>query len=720
MRRTAIVTGAVLASMTLASAVRPAAQTPATQGPQMTFRLETNYVEVDAIVTDARGNFVRDLRQGDFEITEDKQTQAVDTFALVDIPLERADKPLYRAEAVEPDVVSNEREFDGRIYLIVLDGFHVAAARTPEVKKHARDFVEKYMAANDMAAIVQIGRTDISQDFTSNKRLLVNAIDKFMGSKLPSAAINMYEQAVRSTDAQGTIDADQRLRDMDRVERVSNAQASLESLGKLSNYMIGMRGRRKAVLLFSEGLDYDLTDLVGNRSSEGIVDPVSMAPRTSIEASLAADILTDMRKMFEATTRANVAIYTVDPRGPIDPLEELITVGGQVAINPAAEADTSSASLTLNPSLALTSEVRRSQGYLRELSNNTGGLATVGTAEFDKAFGRIVQENSTYYVLGYHAPPKHDGKFHNLTVRVNRPGVVVRARKGYYAARVDPKAQPLPEPDMLAALLNSPMAVGGLPMRGTAAVLRGTAPKTLVQLTAEVAGSGLTFQDRIGQFASTVDLAYIVIDATGDRLASGTKSLDLTLTAENRDAVRENGLRYTTELQLPPGRYQIRLAGRELVSDRSGSVFWDLEVPDLTKSALDMSSLLLTSSRAGAAPTVNDAATLKGVLPGPATAERDFTLEDTLAVYAEIYDNTSAPPHTVDLSVVVRTDDGTQVFATEDHRESRGAAAGRGGFGYLSQVPLQDLVPGRFVLTVEARSRLGGDPVKRETEFRIR
>ena len=105
----------------VSSALAPGRRQPAPRaapraaGPQLTFRAEANYIEVDAIVTDAQGSFVRDLVASDFEVLEDKKPQAVDVFSLVDIPLERADKPLYRAEPVAADVATNEREFDGRI-----------------------------------------------------------------------------------------------------------------------------------------------------------------------------------------------------------------------------------------------------------------------------------------------------------------------------------------------------------------------------------------------------------------------------------------------------------------------------------------------------------------------------------------------------------------------------------------------------------------------------
>ena len=86
----------------------------AVQQPPVTFRLEVNYVEVDAVVTDENGNFIDDLALSDFEVFEDEKVQEVSAFSLVNIPIERAERTLVSSELIEPDVSSNERPFDGR------------------------------------------------------------------------------------------------------------------------------------------------------------------------------------------------------------------------------------------------------------------------------------------------------------------------------------------------------------------------------------------------------------------------------------------------------------------------------------------------------------------------------------------------------------------------------------------------------------------------------
>src|SRR6476660_4949580 len=160
----------------------------AQDAPTPTFKAQVEYVEVDALVTDQQGQFVRDLTKDDFQVFEDGKRQTVSTFSLVDIPIERYDRPLFSPRPIERDVQTNERPFDGRVYVMILDDLHVAMQRTSRVRAAARQFIEQRLGANDLMAVIFTGgRAQDTQDFTNNKRLLVNAVEKFMGKKLESS-----------------------------------------------------------------------------------------------------------------------------------------------------------------------------------------------------------------------------------------------------------------------------------------------------------------------------------------------------------------------------------------------------------------------------------------------------------------------------------------------------------------------------------------------------
>ena len=204
---------------------------PPPQASQPTFRVQVDYVEVDVVVTDRQGQIVRDLKKEDFQVLEDGKPQAINTFTFVDIPIERADRPLFSATPFEPDVRTNERAFEGRVYVMVIDDLHTRFGRSQRIKSAAKQFIERRLGANDLMAVIHTaGSTSNSQEFTSNKRLLLAAVDKTQGRKLDSATVNKTNEYNRTRDIRQQGDP---LNDMDDAERAQNARNSLDTL-KLS------------------------------------------------------------------------------------------------------------------------------------------------------------------------------------------------------------------------------------------------------------------------------------------------------------------------------------------------------------------------------------------------------------------------------------------------------------------------------------------------------
>ncbi len=670
--------GAGLAGQS-ASGQATQAPPPDLQTPQ--FKVQVEYVEVDALVTDEQGRFVRNLTKDDFQVLEDGKPQTISTFTLVDIPVERPDRPLYSETPIEPDVETNERPFEGRIYVMILDDLHVDALRSQLVKAAARRFIERNLGANDLMAVIFTGgRADAAQEFTSNKRLLLASVDRFLGRKLVSATIARNDEYFRQ---QAGAFQDSRIPDPYEQERAYNAQGTMRSLRQVAEWFAGVRGRRKTMLFISEGIDYDITDII-------------RAPDTP--TSSASVILQDIRDAIQATARSNVSIYGIDPRGLTSIADETIGVAGfAVADDPNQR--------SIGPS-GLMNELQLSQDNLRALSEETNGFAIVNRNDPGPSFDRIVRDNSSYYVLAYYPPTdKKDGKFHRIQVRVNRPGLTVRARRGYLAPKANSKPAPKPTGGASAAsveALNSPIQVSGLTMRAFAAPFKGTAPNTSVLVGVEVSGRNLTLEAN-----GKLELAFLAVDASGKQRGGKTDVLTLNLRPETKARVAQTGLRFLNRMDLPPGRYQIRMATHDTVGGASGSVIYDLEIPDYYKQPFTMSGLVLTSMSAGAMMTAKADEQLKAVLPGPAIATRSFAQNDELALFTEIYDNEGRTPHRVDVIATVRSDEGTIHYKVEEERDSKELSGNRGGFGFGTRIPLTGLAPGPYVLTVEARSRLG-------------
>jgi VWFA-related protein len=666
---------------------------PAQEQPPVTFRVEVNYVEIDAVVTDAQGNFVPGLTKDDFEVVEEGKPQALSILTRVDIPIERADAPLFSPTAIEPDVQTNTKPFNGRVVVLVLDDLQTHFARSVRVREAAKQFIQQYLGENDIAAVVQTGaRRDGAQEFTGNRRLLLQAVGNFVGQKARSATLDRLDDYYMQRDV-GSLATP---RDLSEAERAFKARNTYSTLRQVADYLAGVRGRRKAVVFFSEGVDYDIDNPIYNR--------------------YASDIRNEMLAAIAAATRANVSFYGVDPRG--------LTGLGDEGMDVRSIPDDPTLGLGLT---SLNDELRRSQNSLRTISDETGGFAAVNRNDLRTAFSNIIQDNSSYYLLGYYSnDTRRDGRFRKVQVRVKRPGLTVRARRGYVApsgkAASSQKGSPenTASPELRAAL-DSPIPVSGVGLRVAAASLKGTAPNSSILITLEVRGADLKFAQQNGIFADDLEVSVIAVDRDAKIREGGRDVVQLRLRPQTHDLVSRAGVRLFRRLELPPGRYQLRVGARDGTSGAVGSVHYDIDVPDFVKPPMSMSGLLVASASAASMPSVNPDPELKAIMPTPPTAVREFARGDKLSVFTEIYDNQTGTPHRVAITASVIADDGKVVHSSADERRSEELQGARGGYGYMSEIDTGGLAPGRYVLRVKAETLLAKGPTaERELEFRIR
>jgi len=670
-------------------AQQPAQQTPVDQ-PPVTFRVEVNYVEVDALVTDADGKPIANLTKDDFELFEDGKKQDVATFALVNIPIERAERPLFASGPVQPDVQTNDH-IEGRIYLLVLDDLHTDVTRSPRVKAAATRFIENNFGTNDLAAVVFTGRSGDGQDFTNNPRLLVNAINKFSGRKLRSATLTRIEGARVDPATQQLAPGD----DIDQMDRAFRARQMANNVRKLAEFMAGVHGRRKSMLLIGEGVDYDIYEAVGQLGST------------------ASSVLLDTHDAIAAATRGNVTIYTIDPRGLMNAEGDLIEVAGTVG-----DAD----------SRSIANEMRLSQDSLRVLADSTGGFAAVNRNDLNGAFDRIVSENSSYYMLGFYSTnDRRNGRYRKLEVRVKRPGLRVRNRTGYYEARGRAPSQPNASnsptalPVAVTEALGSPLPMAGVPMKVFAAPYKGQAPNAAVALVFEIDIRNFDFVQNGGTFNEQVDVAFTSVNTQGKVFPGERQTATLTLKPDTYERAKARGLRVLSQANLPPGRYQIRVAAGSK-SGKAGSVVYDLEVPDFSKESFTMSGVSLTAASAGQSPTIKPKDPLGDFLPGPPTATREFEKGDLLVLFAEFYENArGSAAHMLDFKAELRAEGGRVVQQVSDERSSTELQGSNGGYGFQARLPLESVEPGLYVIHVEGRSRANQDTVAtREIQIRVR
>jgi len=558
------------------------------QGTQPTFRARADYVEVDAFVTDSQGRFVRNLEKNDFTILEDGKRVPVSSLELVDLP----------RSAVAPtvpspmsDVTTNAVAADGRVYFIVLDDLHVEAENSPRARKTALDFVAHNVGARDLAAILRTsGRTEGSQDLTSNHQALNDAIKQFIGHKVASPAMASSSGGVPAGQTTGNLPS------LD-IERENQARAALESLGRVVTYARSLQGRRKALVMISEGMDFDL-----------------------VARTTSADVRQATYNLIDAANRAMLSIYAIDPRG--------VSQGGEHATELTG---TSASQTTLQDALQVSSE------GLRTLAAGTAGRYFLRAS--DAAAAAIDDVSSTYYLLTYSSPAPEDGKFHAIDVRVARSDLKVQARKGYVRVPPPPPASTRVlaglSPELDAALAdprpgtNVQLSVGAAAFRGT------TSPSVSVLI--HIPGSSLSFAPIDGKMRAEIEVAVLAFDATGRSRNGDRTSLQMDLSPENHERARHDGIVVPFRFDLPKGRYQLHVGVKDVTSGKLGTVRHDVDVPGFDQTPLSFSGVIMAASDVPSPPFVRPANELQALLGQPPTLVREFSPAITLTAATEAY-----------------------------------------------------------------------------------
>jgi hypothetical protein len=180
-----------------------------------------------------------------------------------------------------------------------------------------------------------------------------------------------------------------------------------------------------------------------------------------------------------------------------------------------------------------------------------------------------------------------------------------------------------------------------------------------------------------------------------------------------------SGFRAVSKIDLPPGKYELHIGAREAGGGSIGTIYSQVEVPDFGKPPLSMSGLAITSAETGGVPT-GRAETVRELTPIVPSTARAFHATDEITIYAECYDNATAPPHTIDLTATILDSAGKAIFTQLESRPSADLQGTHGRFSHAVRIPLTSLAPGDYVARLEAASRLRtGEPASREVQFRV-
>ena len=580
MRDTAFLLPATLLGAAIVSAQQappqPAAA-PASSLPSPSGRKRTSSKSMRSSPT-RRARSSRTSTREDFEVYEDGRLQSPTVFSLVDVPLEKPFIPLNASVPIEPDVRATTRTFDGRIYILLLDDLHTNVTRTNNVREVAKKFINEYLGVNDLAAVVYTsGRQESGQELTSNRRLLNAAIDRFQGQKLPSAGaekLALHRQQIANEE--GLAASRRRSARRRGCRRRSRSATRSTQSGRP---MPGDRCRRSR----TSPAGWPTSRDAARRCCSSARGSTTTSTSRSTSPAKARRSSPKRRKRAAAAQRANVNVYGIDPRG-------MSQFGEMIEINDRSDYP----QLDYGTFRGQLRELLLAQESLISLSDETGGIPIVNSGDLAGGLGRIVLDNSRYYVLGYYSDSAKwsRNKFLKIEVKVKRPGLRVRARKGFLppdaraiarAAEADVKAGTTPA---LRAALSKPVPIGDLPMRVFAAPLRGTSDKGSVVIAMEIDGSALKFQERDGRFVESLEVSIVAADQRARVQGGDRQTFNLNLMPETHARVSRTGVRLLSQLELPPGRYQIRVGAHEATGQAVGTVPYDVEVPDYCEDAV--------------------------------------------------------------------------------------------------------------------------------------
>ena len=550
------------------------------QPAQPVFRTGINFVSVDVIITDKKGNPVNDLQAADFEVLEDGKPQTVETFKLINVsgqPEPGGEVP--RQIRSEWDEESEAQREDVRIFVFMLDDYHVRRSSGMRARESLVRFIREQLGPLDLVGVMYPLTPVTDLRLHRNREGLIRVIEQFEGRKGDYLPKNDIEEQYA-------------MYPVEVVERIRN-EVSLSALEGLMVKLAGVRDGRKQVVLMSEGYtNYvppqmrdpnALLPGIGN-PNRGRVDPVQSTGEDRARFFGDMDILTRLRDIYNAANRGNTAIYALDPRG-LAPFEYDIQSGiGLVADGK-----------TLNQTI----------DTLRVLAEETDGRAIVNRNDLDGGLRQIVRDASAYYLLGYNSTQAPtDGKFHEIKVKVKRPGLQVRARKGYWALNAADYARaiapPAPEPD---AAFTKALAAVETPNR--ARLVRtwvGTAPaengKTRVSVVWEpvpaLPGERRQTAARLGVIAAGESSMYYRGKVGAEQSivagASGAGSAPAPAASTTARAGR-------VEFDAPPGKLQLRLSIEDAAGEQLDSDQLDVQVPDYATTEVRVTPLEVLRAR---------------------------------------------------------------------------------------------------------------------------
>jgi len=689
------------------------AQTPQKPTQQETdnqdiVRVTTSLIQTDVVVTDKNDQIIDDLKLSDFKLLENGKKQDLQFMEFVKGSTEpRSEGTIEIAgKPVEPEVARNLSVKDlRRVFAFVIDDLTIPFEDIYTVRKMLTDFVDNKMQQGDLVAIIRVvGGSGFLQQFTSDKAILRRAISQiaartsvynaFNNLQTPGQINTERANAIALEATGGTSFVPEQISaengNLDASEDGSvKAQRALSTLVTAADVIDSMKllPGRKNLIMLSGGLP--IFESGQQQITIGGAQVTVEESRTYI-----TNVSYLIRQLADRASRAGVVINTMDIRGlKAQRGVALFTDPGNEATSAlfgGANGGGASFGRGVNPGVFNNSALDTMSGHqgLQMLSDITGGVSVVNSDNFSSGLDKIIGRNS-YYLLAYRPSEPFDGKFHKIEIKVDRAGAKVYSRVGYYA-RADQPAKDLTKEQMIVRAARSPLARRDVNIAGNLQYRFGADNRADVDVNLAIDANNLDFkQDADGKYHATFDVVGFLIDGVGRQQDGFSQTVTSSFTAEEYKQALANGISFTGHATLGAGHYQLRAVVREEETGRMGTVSQYLEVPDLTKKRLAMSSLFLYAVDLSAGATA---------APMPLNALRQIPRKFDIRYAAVIY-NPRLDGGKPQLKWQLFVTQGTRLLFKSAEQPVRGSVQ-NGQMAQVGQISLAKAPAGRYILTL--------------------